>query len=554
MQTGDQAGILAVVPQRTEPYLASGDHQSVFFRPGTALMQRIPGGLKFWLLSTPLLLALLILALRHHFYLDSLSASLTSEQVDLSAQIWGSWGTIAVAVALWWYAVWSFFLVNRAERAQIDAIMRQASMGDLTGTSRIVRNDSLGNFDRNLETLVQRMSAMVSDIRWLAVELGDTGSKLVEDTRALSGRAETQGSHLQQTTSHVRKVSETVSRNAQASQEISMMTDSLHKEASSAGNMMERAVVSMGPLQASSARMREVVGVIEGIAFQTNLLALNAAVEAARAGEQGRGFAVVAGEVRRLAGQSHQAAAEVRQLITDSADRVATTVTEIESVNRMMESLVSGIKEIALNVSVVAEGSANQSASLEGVVQAVGDLDTLTSENATLVERSRIFSDRLIDQAGQLGVLVRNFRLRQGTADEARHMVLEAMATIQAQGLPAALRLFHAPDGPFIQRDLYLFVFDRQGVYHAFGVTPSYVGKTLGDVPGLNAEHLLREGWARCDEEGGGWVSYAITNPESGQIQAKSSYVLPINEELLIGCGCYINQDQPMNSQAQGMT
>ncbi len=532
--------------------MASGEYESFFFRPGTALMKRLPGGLKFWLISTPLLLALLALALHHHLRLSRLAELLASEREGLAIEIWGTWGIVAAAVAVWCYAVWSFFLVNRAERQQIDDIMRRASVGDLTGESRIVRNDSLGNFDRNVELLVQRMSAMVSDIRWLAVALGDTGSKLVVGTRSLSERAQTQGSHLQETTSHVRKVSETVARNAQASQEISMMTDSLHKEASSAGDMMERAVASMGPLQASSTRMREVVGAIEGIAFQTNLLALNAAVEAARAGEQGRGFAVVAGEVRRLAGQSHQAAAEVRQLITESADRVATTVSEIESVNRLMESLVSGIKEIALNVSVVAEGSANQSASLEGVVHAVGDLDTLTGENTSLVERSAVFSDRLIDQASRLGVLVRNFRLRQGTADEARHMVLEAMATIQNIGLAAALPLFHAPGGLFIQRDLYLFIFDRRGVYHAFGVTPSYVGKTLGDVPGLDAEHLLREGWARCDEEGGGWVSYAITNPESGQIQAKSSYVLPINEELLVGCGCYINQDQSMSPETQG--
>jgi len=322
-----------------------------------------------------------------------------------------------------------------------------------------------------------------------------------------------------------------------------MMTESLHKEAGSAGEMMERAVNSMVPLQASSLRMREVVGVIEGIAFQTNLLALNAAVEAARAGEQGRGFAVVAGEVRRLAGQSHKAAIEVRQLITESADTVANAVVEIGRVNQLMESLVSGIKEIAMNVSVVADGSANQSSSLEDVVQAVGDLDSLTSENVTLVDSSAIFSDRLIDQASKLGVLVRNFKLRQGTADEARHMVLNAVANIQYLGLSAAIPLLHQPDGPFIDRDLYVFVFDRHGIYHAFGANPQSVGKSVGDAHSIDFETLLSEAWRLCDDEGGGWVSYAVTNPVTGQIQAKSSYVMPLEGDLLIGCGCYVNKD-----------
>ncbi|MDP3702359.1 MAG: methyl-accepting chemotaxis protein [Hylemonella sp.] len=522
---------------------------TMLLRPGMALMARLPGGLKFWVIAAPLILALFTLLWWHLAMLGFSAEQLAAERARLQSEVWQSWLIVGLGLLAWWYLVMSFFRSNSIERSHVDEVMELAAEGDLTGEARIDRNDSLGNFDRNLESVVLRMSQMVSDIRWLAVELGDTGTKLVEGTRSLSERAQTQGEHLQQTTSHVRKVSETVGRNAQASQEISLMTESLHKEASSAGEMMQRAVASMGPLQATSSRMNEIVTTIDGIAFQTNLLALNAAVEAARAGDAGRGFAVVAAEVRRLAGQSQVAAAEVRSLITESSSRVGTTVVEIESVNQLMESLVSGIKEIALNVSVVAEGSAGQSSSLEEVVHAVGDLDTLTGENAVLVERSAVFSDRLLAQASKLGVLVRNFKLRQGTADEARHLVREAVATIQGQGLDSALATFHDPNGAFISKDLYIFIFDRQGVYSAFGVTPAFVKKTLGDVPGLDAAHLLREAWAVCDQEDGGWVSYAITNPQTGMLQAKSSYVLPLDDNRLIGCGCYINQEMLREAQ-----
>lgn len=505
---------------------------SAFFLPGLALMQRMPVGGRAWVGSAPLLAALF-----------GLLQSFFAANAVPSMPPWGALVFLGIALVLWWYLTQSLVIFDGIHRKQTDDMLNRAAMGDLTGEVAMGPAMVTDSVEVSLDMVVSRMSGMVSDIRWLAVELGDTGKKLIEGTRSLAERTQTQGNHLQETTRHVRKVSETVSRNAQASQEISMMTESLHKEAGSAGEMMERAVNSMVPLQASSLRMREVVGVIEGIAFQTNLLALNAAVEAARAGEQGRGFAVVAGEVRRLAGQSHKAAIEVRQLITESADTVANAVVEIGRVNQLMESLVSGIKEIAMNVSVVADGSANQSSSLEDVVQAVGDLDSLTSENVTLVDSSAIFSDRLIDQASKLGVLVRNFKLRQGTADEARHMVLNAVANIQYLGLAAAIPLFHQPDGPFIDRDLYVFVFDRHGIYHAFGANPQSVGKSVGDAHSIDVETLLGEAWRLCDDEGGGWVSYAVTNPVTGQIQAKSSYVMPLGGDLLIGCGCYVNKD-----------
>ena len=497
-----------------------------FYSPGIALLKPLPGTLRFWVLPAPLILALSTLLLLQ------LLQSAANE----------TWASVLVMVALvsWWYLQVCFFQITRGERDRTAKAMKAASEGDLASSS-YSGIETLGNFGRDFESMVGNMSAIVANIRTAAVMLGDTGKKLVDDTRSLAERAATQGQHLQQTSLHVKRVSETVARNAAAAHEVSMMTTSLHKEADQAGSKMHGAVNSMGPLEVTSRRMSEIIGVIDGIAFQTNLLALNAAVEAARAGEQGRGFAVVAAEVRNLAKRSQSAAAEIRGLIAESSARVGETVNGIKQINETMESLISGIGEIAMNVNVMAEGSATQSTALEEVVHAVGDLDVLTHENAELVERASFNSDRMIAQASTLEISVGDIRLRQGTADQARQMVFDAMVHIRTHNLEQAIADFHDKQGPFIDRDLYVFIFDRAGHYVVHGAQPEKDGSSLSAIAGLDASKLVADAWAACDHEQGGWVNYTITNPVSGEVQGKSSYVMPLDEDRLIGCGCYLN-------------
>ena len=213
-----------------------------------------------------------------------LQQRLETHRTSLRTQLLVTGAVAGLGLLLWWYLLLSFFYTSRHDRSQTEAAIKQAAQGDLTGLADS-GIDTLGNFGHHMETMMTKMSAIVANIRTAAVLLGDTGKRLVDDTMALSERANTQGEHLQQTSLHVKRVSETVARNASASQEVSMMTAGLHTEADSAGKLMTQAMQGMGPLHATCGRMTDIISTIDGIAFQTNLLALDAAVEAARAGE-----------------------------------------------------------------------------------------------------------------------------------------------------------------------------------------------------------------------------------------------------------------------------
>ena len=414
----------------------------------------------------------------------------------------------------------------------------EGTRGNLAMHVEVSGDDEIARISKEFETMLNVLSTLVADVRSASSMVTHVGAQLVEDGHSLSQRTQSQAVSLEEATSNVGQVSDTVARNSEAAQEVSLMTKSLHAEAGNASLLMSKTVDGMGALQTTSERMREIIGTIDGIAFQTNLLALNAAVEAARAGEQGKGFAVVAAEVRNLARRSQSAAAEVRMLIAESASRVADTVSEIRAVSGLMTSLVTGISEIAFNVETMADGSAKQSIALSEVVQTVGDLDRVTVENSGLVDRTSHRSARLMQRSRQLENAVTFIKLRQGTADEALALATRGHELVQSIGLEQASEVFHNPQGGFVDRDLYIFVLDRRGIYRVMGASPSLVGTSLSEQPGVDAQRLMEDAWHRCDQ-GGGWVEYDIRNPTTGDLRGKSSYVLPLDNELLIGCGAY---------------
>ena len=169
---------------------------------------------------------------------------------------------------------------------------------------------------------------------------------------------------------------------------------------------MSQTVQAMSEISASSRKIADIIGVIDEIAFQTNLLALNAAVEAARAGEQGRGFAVVASEVRHLAQRSAQAAKEIKDLISDSVDKVKIGVSLADRSGQTLAEIVVDIKRVSSLVSEIAGANNEQAAAMDLIGDAIENIDRNTQQNAALVEQASAASKTLESEAQSLREVV----------------------------------------------------------------------------------------------------------------------------------------------------
>ena len=182
------------------------------------------------------------------------------------------------------------------------------------------------------------------------------------------------------------------------------------------GSVMQDVVRTMSGIDASSKKIADIIGTIDGIAFQTNILALNAAVEAARAGEQGRGFAVVASEVRSLAQRSAQAAREIKTLIQSSVEKVDAGTRLVQDAGQAMGDIVGGVQRVTDVIGEISAATSEQSTGLRQVNEAVAGLDQMTQQNAALVEEGTAAAESLNDQAMRLRQLVGTFRLTAAAA------------------------------------------------------------------------------------------------------------------------------------------
>jgi uncharacterized phage infection (PIP) family protein YhgE len=412
--------------------------------------------------------------------------------------------------------------------------MRQ---GDLTHSAQVPGRNEFAAIGESLDGVNNTLSALVAGIRSDAVVVSHAGQSLATATAELATRTERQAATLEQTSAGVHELSDTVRRNAEDAAAVEKLAARVHGIADSGGLRMRDAVAAVRAIKDSAARVHDIIGVIEGIAFQTNILALNAAVEAARAGEHGRGFAVVASEVRALALRSSNAAQEVRALIATSSDQVESGVRHIDEVSAMLGEIVGGVGELATNMQSITSAANQQSAALLQMTQAVGGLDEITQQNAHMVERASTDSADLGQRAERLAHTVSGFRLRQGTADEAFALAQSAQARFAEIG-HAALDEITDPAGRFFDRDMYVFAWDRQLVYRAFGGKPANIGKSAAQILGTDVSVLTRDVWAAADA-GGGWVDYDFFNPAKGQVAPKTSYVVGVSDDLVLGCGVY---------------
>jgi methyl-accepting chemotaxis protein len=203
----------------------------------------------------------------------------------------------------------------------------------------------------------------------------------------------------------------TVQSNSESTREAHSVVTVSSEIAARGAQTMQHVIVRMDEINTSAGKIAEIIGVIDGIAYQTNILALNAAVEAARAGEQGRGFAVVAEEVRSLAQRSSAAAREIKALIGDSTEKVAAGSQLVANAGRTMREIVDSVGQVAGLIAGIAQSGASQSSDIGRMQQAIGQLDTMTQQNAALVEQLAAAAQSLRGQSGRLTEAMGSFRV-----------------------------------------------------------------------------------------------------------------------------------------------
>ena len=419
---------------------------------------------------------------------------------------------------------------------RLQQALQRTTAGDLTTQLSVPGRDELAALGHAVEAMNHELSAMVAHIRSNTALVAYSGQGLAHGNSELSDRTEQQAASLEQTNASVQQLSDTVHQTARTAQEVSQLATHVHGITGQGRDTMNTAVSSMSGIQESSRRVHDIVGVIDGIAFQTNILALNAAVEAARAGEQGRGFAVVAAEVRTLAQRSAAAAREIKELITQSGERVDQGVRSISAASHTMGEVLAGIGQVAQRMGSISSAASEQSTSLAEISQALAGLDQITQQNAQMVDGAAESARALQERAAKLADAVAAFHLRQGTAEEAVAMITRALEHFRSRG-SAAFQDFNAGTGGFIDRDLYLFGIDDEGVYRVFGGQPAKIGTRMQDVPGIDGVELVRKMQA-CIATGGGWVEYDFRNPTTDTLQPKMSYVMRCGN-LNLGCGVY---------------
>ncbi|MEQ1899451.1 MAG: methyl-accepting chemotaxis protein [Devosia sp.] len=303
--------------------------------------------------------------------------------------------------------------------ALIGQQLQSLADGDLTGRLDTPFESDLDKIREALNTTAERFADTVSRLRQASRGVKSATSEILAGANDLSERTTKQAATIEETSAAMEQLSSTVAANAKNASDASQKAMVASNAAEEGGKVMREATGAMERISTSSAKISNIIGLIDDIAFQTNLLALNASVEAARAGEAGKGFAVVAVEVRRLAQSAANASSEVKVLIQQSSDEVRSGSRLVEDAANKLAAMLEMVRESAKSMESIARASGDQASAISEVNTAVRQMDEATQHNAALVEETNAAIEQTETQANELDNIVGTFQTGEAASEPA---------------------------------------------------------------------------------------------------------------------------------------
>ena len=326
--------------------------------------------------------------------------------------------TIIAGIILGMLTSRSVITLLGGEPATATAAAQAIARGDLS-TRLTTRPGDTTSLMVALGQMQSSLVKLIAEVRQNTHAVAAASTQIATGNDDLSRRTQEQAAALEETAASMEEMAATVKQSADNIQRASELARGVRKQGDVGTGVVTQAIKAMGEINSSSTKIAQIISVIDEIAFQTNLLALNAAVEAARAGEQGRGFAVVASEVRNLAQRSAGAAKEIKNLITDSVDKVSTGSTLVDQLGANLGEILNNVRRLTDVVTEISAASQEQSQGIEQVNHAVSQMDRATQQNAALVEESAAATASLKQQADQLVQSAAIFKLSGDMAQPA---------------------------------------------------------------------------------------------------------------------------------------
>jgi methyl-accepting chemotaxis protein len=298
-------------------------------------------------------------------------------------------------------------------------VAQDVAQGKLHDRHETHAGNETGQLLSALNKMTRDLYRIVGAVRESSTAIASASGQIASGNLDLSARTEQQAGVLEETASSMEELTSTVRQNAENARQANQLAEQASQVAVKGGQVVAQVVQTMDAINASARKITDIIGVIDGIAFQTNILALNAAVEAARAGEQGRGFAVVATEVRNLAHRSASAAKEIKELIEVSVRDVASGAELVGKAGSTMDDIVASVARVTDIMGAIAMASHEQESGIGQINAAIGQMDTVTQQNAALVEEASAASEAMREQAAGMEQVVSVFRLDAGQAAHA---------------------------------------------------------------------------------------------------------------------------------------